>query len=174
MEVLRAKNGFYAFESALLCRPLRHENAPFGLTEWNDIGFWKGEYQQDLRDVLFFAEDIFGVQFCIRAEEVCIFEPETGLFTSICSSLEAWAAYVLGDINLATGYPLAHDWQLKNGPLTPGSRLLPKLPFVVGGKYELGNLYTLDDAEGMRFRASIANQIRDLPDGSQITFKTRA
>ncbi|MGD9644213.1 MAG: hypothetical protein AB7U73_00785 [Pirellulales bacterium] len=41
----------------------------------------------------------------------------------------------------------------------------------VGGDYVLENLYALDDVKGMRFRASIANQIRDLPDGTKIRFR---
>jgi hypothetical protein len=50
-------------------------------------------------------------------------------------------------------------------------RLLPKTPFVCGGKYQLDNLYSVEEVKGMQFRASIANQIRDLPDGSDVVLK---
>lgn len=33
--VLKVKNGFYAYESALLIRPLRKESVPLGIEEWN-------------------------------------------------------------------------------------------------------------------------------------------
>ena len=171
-EMLAGKNGFYAYESALLVRPLNDTHAPLGLSEWNVPGLWKGSYAERLLDTLFFAEDVFGNQFCVRAGEVCAFNPETGLFETTWTSLGAWAADVLGRPNLRTGYPLARAWQLEHGALVPGVRLLPKVPFVCGGKYEVANLYALEDVEGMRFRASVANQIRDLPDGAQIIFKT--
>jgi hypothetical protein len=47
---------------------------------------------------------------------------------------------------------------------------LPKKSFVVGGEFEIGNLYDLDEVEGMRFRASLAIQIRDLPNGAKVRF----
>jgi hypothetical protein len=47
-------------------------------------------------------------------------------------------------------------------------RLVPKIPFVCGGRYEVNNLYPLNEVKGRQFRASIARQIRDLPDGSQV------
>jgi len=87
------------------------------------------------------------------------------------SSLGAWANEVMADYHFRTGYPLAHEWQMANAPLVRGMRLLPKVPFVCGGKYEAENLYSLTDVKGMSFRASIANQIRDLPDGAEIVLK---
>ncbi len=79
-ELLRRKNGVYAFESALQVRPLQSEVPPLGLVEWNAPELWKGEYIDDLDSVLFFAEDIFGCQFCIRGDQICSFDPETAFF----------------------------------------------------------------------------------------------
>ena len=33
------------------------------------------------------------------------------------------------------------------------------------------NLYALNDAEGMRFRASIANQLQNSPNGTEVILK---
>lgn len=167
-EMLAQKNGFYACESALLVRPFEHERAPVGVLEWNATTLWRAEYVEDLSEALFFAEDIFGGQFCIRHDKICTFEPETGLFEPMSSSLDEWAQDIMADYRVRTGFPLAHDWQIRNAPLLPGTRLLPKRLFVLGGKYEVENLYSLADVEGMSFRASIANQIRDVPDGAQV------
>ena len=169
-ELLSVRNGFYAFESALLIRPLRHQSKPSGVVEWNDPASWKGQFIDDLADVLFFAEDVFGGQFCVRGGDICTFDPETGAFEALRSSLGEWANDLMGDYEYRTGYPLAHTWQVENTPLRQGVRLLPKIPFVCGGKYEIKNLYPVDDLDGMRFRAAIANQIRNLPDGAQIVF----
>lgn len=167
-QLLSQRNGFYAFESALLVRPFQHERFPLGLVQWNDSELWKGKYVENLDDMLFFAEDVFGGQFCIGREEICIFDPETGALEAKYDTLDAWASDLVADYKFRTGYPLAHTWQIQNAPLQPGTRLLPKVPFVCGGKYDVDNLYAIDDAQGMLFRASLANQIRDLPDGAQI------
>jgi hypothetical protein len=169
-ETLSKRNGFYMFESALLFRPFRHESTPLGILQWNAQGIWKGNYVEDLSNVLFFAEDVFGGQFGIREGSVCTFDPETGLFERMSASISAWAEDLLSDYEFRSGYPLAHTWQVQNAPLTNGIRLLPKIPFVCGGKYEVENIFPLDEVKGMLFRASIANQIRNLPDGSQIVF----
>ncbi|MEZ6073144.1 MAG: hypothetical protein R3C10_23470 [Pirellulales bacterium] len=171
-EMLNEKNGFYAYESALLVRPLRNARAPLGLLEWNAPKSWKADYVENLSDAFFFAEDVFGGQYCLREAKICAFDPETGVFEEMSSSLGAWANDVMSDYEFRTGYPLAHEWQIGKAPLPLGMRLLPKTPFVCGGKYEVENLYSVADVKGMLFRASIANQIRDLPDGAEIVFKT--
>jgi hypothetical protein len=98
-------------------------------------------------------------------------DPETGQFDAVSASLGGWASDLLADYDFRTCYPLAHAWQVTNTPLPPGVRLLPKMPFVCGGKYEVDNLYALNDVKGMQFRASMANQIRNLPDGAQIVLE---
>ena len=169
--LLADKNGFFSFESALVVRPVDYSENPIGVLQWNDPKMWKGEYKIDLRESLFFAEDIFGVQFCIRDESILSFDPETGQFTKISDTLEGWANWILEDHRLRTGWPFAHQWQELHGPLKPGIRLLPKVPFVCGGKFSVENWYELKDVDGMRFRASLANQLIGVPDGTQIILK---
>jgi hypothetical protein len=166
--LITERNGFWAFESALLVRPLSKAGIPHGLIEWNDPTLWKSKFGDELNGVLFFAEDVFGCQFAIRNRYICTFDPETGRFEDFSDSLESWATRLLEDSEFRTGYPLAHDWQNQNHPLKAGSRLLPKLPFVVGGKFEVSNLYESDEVDGMVFRAYLASQIRNVPDGGEI------
>jgi hypothetical protein len=171
-QLLEQKNGFYAYESSLLVRPLEHAVAPLGLVEWNSERLWKDKYAEDLPKVLFFAEDIFGCQFCFRRDSIiCTFDPETGAIEEMTSSLTDWAKEILAEYDFRTGYPLAHAWQMENSPLPRGIRLLPKRPFVLGGKFEVENLYSLNEVEGMLFRSSISNQIRNLPEGSQVVIR---
>lgn len=170
-QILSVRNGFWAYESSLLVRPFTNALAPLGIAEWNEKHLWKGRYFFDLDRVLFFAEDAFGCQHCLVDNKVSLFDPETGQFEDFACSLEEWARIVIADSDYRTGYPLAHAWQIQNSPLRPGTRLLPNVPFVLGGKYELENLYICDDIEGMVFRASIANQIRDVPNGGQIVLE---
>ena len=171
IDLLRNKNGFYAFESALHVLPAGCKGSCMNIEEWNNDSSWRKEYGDLVQGYLFFAEDVFGVQFALCNLAVRKFDPEIGEFEDFAPDLEKWAAKILEDYNYETGFPLAHDWQLQNGPLSPGKRLLPKIPFVLGGAYEVENLYAADALEGTMFRADIWRQISDLPDGSQIKLK---
>ncbi|MGI8552314.1 MAG: SMI1/KNR4 family protein [Dehalococcoidia bacterium] len=157
-----------AFESALHLFPLSHEQGGLTLEQWNAQGLWRYEYGDLAVGLLCFGEDIFGNQFALRAGEVCRFEAETGSVVPMARDLEEWARLILDDSALETGYPLGHAWQQHNGALLPGKRLLPKLPFVLGGEYTLENLYAGDAVAGMRFRGNLAQQLRDLPDGAKV------
>ena len=63
---------------------------------------------------------------------------------------------------------MAHEWQAKNGPLPSGKRLMPKTPFFLGGEYKVENLWAGSALEGMRFKADLAIQTRDLPEGAKV------
>ena len=169
--MLQMRNGFYAFESALHVFPAGDPDQVMNLAEWNRDTLWRHEYGELAKGFLFFAEDIFGNQFCIRDGEVNHFEAETGATELLANSLAGWAERVLADYDLTTGFPLAHEWQATHGPIAPGRRLIPKTPFVTGGDFSIQNLYDGDAVEGMRFRGYLAHKIHDLPDGSQIKFK---
>jgi hypothetical protein len=169
--LLTLKNGFYAFESALHVLPFRPTSGERGLEEWNSFHGWRADYQGLANDGVFFAEDVFGVQFCLVKGAVATFDPETGEKVTIAPNLVDWARRVLGDYEELTGYPLAHEWQIRNGPLPRGQRLVPKTPFVLGGEFTTENVFLLDAERAMHARAAIAMQIRDLPDGTDIVLK---
>ncbi|HEX6291761.1 MAG TPA: hypothetical protein VFZ66_21425 [Herpetosiphonaceae bacterium] len=169
--LLKQKNGLLAFESALHLFPIGPVTSGYSLEAWNSPTLWREGYEDAAQDALFFAEDIFGEQFCIRGARIWRFNPETGDSEELAPTLEQWAQRLLEDYNLETGYALAHEWQNQYGALPLGKRLLPKIPFVAGGKYAVENLYATDAVTGMRFRADLARQIRNLPDGTQIRFQ---
>ena len=174
MRMLSTKNGFYAFESALHVLPSTLstlEMGGFGFQAWNDVSLWRGWYQSLTDGLLFFAEDVFGGQFAIRGNEVVTFDPESGDIEVLALSLEGWAEKLLADYPLLTGYPLAHEWQVTNGPIPIGKRLLPKTPFVLGGPFQESNLYAIDAVQGMRYRGELWEQFRVLPDGAQVQLK---
>jgi hypothetical protein len=99
------------------------------------------------------------------------FDPETGDRRVVASSLEGWAQQLLADFESMTGYPLSHAWQQRFRPLPLGKRLIPKIPFVLGGDFVIENLYPLYSLVGMQVRGELAVQIRDLPDGAQVTYR---
>jgi hypothetical protein len=170
LRILNQRNGFYALESALHVFPSHSSQHEIGLDEWNRSSLWIDAYKGMASNCLFFAEDIFGGQFCIKDNKVYSFDPEIGSLGYLADDMEGWAKAIISDYKVLTGYPLAHQWQEQHGKIPAKKRLLPKIPFVAGGKFKLDNLYLSDAVEGMKFRADIANQIKDLPDGAQITF----
>jgi len=168
---LQLKNGFYAFESALHVLPAASFDSGMTLTKWNSFDLWRYEYKALADKMLFFAEDAFGNQFCLHEEQVCSFDAETGQLKTLGSKIEDWATWILSDYKMLTGYPLLHDWQVLNGVLPIGKRLIPKIPFVLGGEYCMQNIDAIDAVSGMRSRGNLAIQIKDVPDGTQIEFR---
>jgi hypothetical protein len=166
-----ARNGFYAFESALHVFPMAAEPEVISLEQWNSANLWRAAFGSLALGALFFAEDAFGGQFCIADGGVVRFNPETGEREQIAASIYEWAAVILADSRMQTGWPLAHDWQARYGPLALDQRLVPKIPFVLGGEYVIQNLHALDCVAAMHFYADIARQIHDLADGSQVRLR---
>lgn len=166
-QMLDRKNGFYTFESALHVFPLTSA-VGMSLEEWNADSLWRNSYQDLAEGLLFFAEDIFQNQFCLSAHGVLRFFSETGATAVMADSMEGWAENILGDCKAKTAWPLASKWQAENGPLPAGKRLMPKIPFFLGGEYSIENLWAGDPIEGMRFKANLALQTRKLPDGSAV------
>ena len=171
LAMLNLKNGFYAFESALQVFPAAHFAQEMTLSRWNSHGLWKFEYDGIADGKLFFAQEAFGNQFCIFQDQVWFFDAETGNVEFCADSMEGWAEKILSDYEMQTAYPFMHHWQKANGSIEPGHRLMPKMPFVLGGDFKLTNLYSLNAVSAMRFRGYLANQIKDLPDGTKIEFK---
>jgi hypothetical protein len=165
---LSKKNGFLAFESALHIFPSENSSKMMTLEIWNSDNLWRSDYGALTENCLFFAEDIFGGQFCIFNDKIYLFDPETGAKNLVANNIEQWAKVILEDYDVLTGFPLAHEWQKKHGSLPINKRLLPKILFVFGGDFTIDNLYLLDSVKGMKFRADIAKQIIDLPDGTKI------
>lgn len=168
---LAMKNGFLAFESALHVFPTDNINGLITLEVWNSDELWRKNYESLAENCLFFSQDIFGGQFCIFNNKIYSFDPETGDKEFLANSIEEWASLILDEYNLLTGYSLAHEWQEMHGVLPIDMRLIPKTPFACEGDFAIQNLYMLDSINGMKFRADIFRQIRNLPDGTKIRFQ---
>jgi hypothetical protein len=160
-EVLARKNGFFCFESALRFFPSSTAESSLGISEWNSVDLWKGDYRSVADNIYCFAEEIFGRQFVVHDRKIAVFESETGSLEVVASSLEEWASKVLLDYNQMTGHPLAHEWQSIHGPLHPRHRLMAKRPFVLGGEYSIQNFVALDSVRIMKSLGNLAFQFHD-------------
>lgn len=168
--LLSQKNGFFAFEYALEVFPCGMSALSHPLREWNDGASWRSAYGKLSPKGTCFAQDVFGGQF-VLAGSIYTFDPETGEVEPFASNLEEWAANVLSDYQVVTGYTIAHKWQSTHGRIAPRSRLTPVTPFVLGGEFSIENLVQMDAVRSLRLRGSLAQQIQDAPDGSKIIYE---
>ena len=72
------------------------------------------------------------------------------------------------------------DWYMKNlvyqaeekfGELEEGKKFCFAIPGSLGGEYGITNIKTAPLTEIIGFSGDVANQIKDLPDGSQVNFE---
>jgi hypothetical protein len=172
--LLGARNGFYALDDALHVFPSGTAAPHIDVEAWNAPTLWRNEYDPDMVEGLFFfAEDVFGHQFTLSSDGIQLFDPETGDLEPFAASVEEWCAALVDDPDASVVAHVARAWREARGALRPGQRLVPTKPFVIGGTNELENLYELDAVAGMRVRGSIARQIRNLPEGTDVVLTTR-
>jgi hypothetical protein len=162
-------NGFFLFNAGVQVFRAGQEGFGVDLLTWNDQETWKDTYKGLADDLFCFAQDIFGVQFAIIADErVVRFDPETARNEPLGESLEDWAAWLLADPDVHGAASFAHAYQKQLGALDPGERLVPRTFFVAGGGYEFENFRAYDAVTAMRVRGPIAQQVHDLPDGTTV------
>jgi hypothetical protein len=171
LPLLSQKNGFYAFEGALHAYADVETPREHGLLSWNESTLWRSQYAGMADSGIFFAQDVFGHQFGLDDSGVFSFESETGERELVAESIEGWAKLLLSDYPFWTGHPVAHAWQQVNGRLRSGWRLVPKIPFVLGGEISASNVFAAEAVKAMHFYANLAVQIRDLPDGAAVDLK---
>lgn len=168
--LLEMRNGFIAFESALVVFPTRKSKGVPGILEWNDLNGWRNVYQDVVSpEDLCFAHDLFGGQFVITKSGVIHMDPETGHVMPYADSIEGWAERLLDHYAEDTAWGLGHEWQMIHGSLPPHMRLLPKLPFVLGGEYEVENLIAVECHEAMNYWGQLYNAIKGVSDGEVVT-----
>lgn len=163
-EIYQYKNGFYAFENAL------HFFSNLELEKINTLIHQKKLYDSNC---IYFAEDIFGNLFCEKINKFYFLDVEIGELELMGNSIEEWAKKIITEYNYYTGYSLGHEWQIKNGKLSTGQRLIPKKLFILGGKYTLDNLISQNTIEALKFRSNIAHQLSDVKDGEKIIIEVK-
>jgi len=131
------KNGFYAFGSSLHVFPIT-SNPENGLEGWNSGSLWRNGYQILLKGCSSSPRTFCRTSLSFHKGEWCLrFHAETGRTDLMSDSIEKWADVILSNYQTETGWTFTHDWQLKNGPLPKGKRLMPKTPFFLGGEYKM-------------------------------------
>ena len=172
--LLRQKNGFIWFRGGLHVRgacmsPSWHSlhAATVGVVAFHQL-YW------DVRPSdIPFAEDCMGDQFLLRDAEVLRLAAETGKVASLGIGAGDFLAQVEENpIDLLQMQPLFR-FENDGGRLAPGELLAAYPPFFAQQAGEGVSLRAISADERRRFLADIANQIRNLPDGSTIRFEVK-
>jgi hypothetical protein len=170
INIYKTKNGFFAFFNALHFFPINHNSQYIGFEQWNEYSTWRSAYGSLANDCKFFAEDLFGNQFCILNESICFFDAESGETDKIAGNFEEWAKIILEDIDFQTGAPLASQWTNIHGDIKPNERLSPIQPFIAGGDYSIENLYIENSVDSMLRKGEMAQVFSKLEDGEEFVF----
>ena len=138
--------------------------------DWNDPTGWKSKYVAPGIAVpgAIIAEGFLGDQYAVVDALVVRWDPETGETESTGMSADSWYAQMREDASSLELVWLLEEWERSNGPLPVTQHLAPKLFFVLGGAFEVDNLYAADAESDLASRAQLARQIRDLPDGAEV------
>lgn len=83
---------------------------------------------------------------------------------------------------LAQESDFIEDWKMealvrpareKLGNLAPGQKYCLITPAILGGSYKISNIGTAPLVELVRFSGDLAQHLKDLPDGAEVTLKVK-
>jgi hypothetical protein len=171
VSVLRQKNGFIWFRGGLHVRGVCKQPdwhsllaAASGPTAFHEL-YWNVR----ATDVPF-AEDCVGDQFVLRDGVVFRLAAEVGDIEDLGIGATEFFARVQEDpVKFLQLNPLL-QFESEGGRLVPGELLAAYPPFFAQQSGDGVSLRAISAGERRRFLADIANQIRDLPDGSSVRF----
>ncbi len=170
--VLRRQNGFIWFRGGLHVRgacmsPEWHSlrNACLGPSAFHEL------YWSVLPTDIPFAEDCMGDQFLLRHGSVARLAAETGGVEDLGIDASEFLRRVQEDpVGFLQMQPLV-QFQSEGGELTPGKLLAAYPPFFAQEAGRGVSLRAISAHERRSLLADIANQIRDVPDGTTIRFE---
>lgn len=144
--------------------------------EYHDINSvnrrFKSVFNFIIEELYCFGCDLFGNQFCFRDHEIVFFNIESGTSEFVAKNFKEWVDVLLADYNYYTGEQILQEWESLMLPLNSEERLVPIKPFIIGGEYSPNNMKTLDFYKTLEYNGSIARQIFNLPEGTEIQLQT--
>jgi hypothetical protein len=164
-------NGGYYYNRSLHIYSVGDEDGFNNILNVNDL--LKKEYNKIIKNEFFFAQEIFGNQFGFSPDGIVFLNIETGEKSILGKNFDSWYAEIINDLDYYTGRNILRDWNTIHGPLDYNMRLCPAIPFVIGGEYEVDNLYQSIFPNFLLSNANIAQQIYDLPEGAPVVLKTK-
>jgi hypothetical protein len=164
-KLLDQSNGFH-MKAAFLLLPSADDTVAYSIETYN-AGAWKVAYGPEVSSSLFFALDALGSPFGICGNRICQLDPETGAFETFASDFRDLFDRVASSPE-SIGVPLVEAWTGSGRSLTLFQRLAPKVPFILGGRGRVEDLYAADILERRDFNADLHAQTKGLADGTSV------
>jgi hypothetical protein len=168
--IIDSKNAGFFYQQSIQIYSFNHDYS------FNDIEYLNqlltDEYKIIFEDLFSFGQDLFGNQFCFNKLDgkIVFFNVEIGDRVVIADNFLGWIEEIYKRFDYYVAMNLLESWT-SNNKLENSQRLCPKKPFVIGGVYELNNLYAGTFPASLRAYSNIARQLYDLPDGTKIEIK---
>ena len=115
-----------------------------------------------------FGLDVFGNVFLEKRGESYLLNIETGDAELISPSLESFYLALEEDSDYLSGVGLLRKWERKYGPLPKDYRLMPAVPFFLGGEYAVDNIKSAPTMQVLSLFSDLHEKTRDVPDGTPI------
>jgi hypothetical protein len=165
--VIESKNCGFFYGQSLHIYGYAHINKFHDIEYINSL--LQDEYGDIFKSLISFGQDLFGNQFCfdIVKNDIVFFNSETGEREVIASGYANWVNVVYERLEYFTGINALKAWLLNN-QFDFNQRLCPKVPFIMGGEFKVGNLYAGRFPDFIKAYANIARQVYNLPEGTEV------
>lgn len=172
-EWLRVYNGAVAFGGALRLFPAQSSGGLLSAGEWNDVSTWREAYGAVASGrQLFFGEDAFGVQFGLSPDSGLVrFWNETGDVEPLGLSLMEFFEVIRDDPDGTVSAGLYARAEEALGHLPLREHFAFKIETALGGEPVVENIARMASVEHMRACGHIAQQIKGMPLGTQVSPK---
>jgi len=169
--LIKMNNGGFFFDKALQIYGFNYQDNFCNISSVNSQ--LRMSYGKLFEGLTSFGQDLFGNQFSFNSfGNVIFFNSETSEREILAENFTKWIDVLIGDLEYLTGAKLAKGWTTKHS-LAYNERLYPKVPFIIGGEYQIENLFALQYPKYIEAYANVANQIHNLPDGTKIEIKIK-
>lgn len=167
LNFIKKNNGGCFYNNSLHLFGFSNYNLFHNINYRNEI--MANNYGNISKDLMFFAEDLFGNSYAFETSKIVLFNIESGQKETISSGFSDWLKILNTDLDYLTGVSFTEEINNENKKaLAQSKRLCPKYPFVLGGQYSIENLVLKDYIENIQFSSSIAKQIYNLPEGAKV------
>ncbi|MBO6102756.1 MAG: hypothetical protein J6P03_05830 [Opitutales bacterium] len=160
------------FKGALCVRNNFSTDIFHSIDDWNNPKLWKNKFpSEDIKDIYFFADNILSYQYGVLNEDIVMLNPEDSSIEKVASSIDEWFSIITSDSVTYLYCDILEEWENKNGRVLLGERLIPSLPFILGGDYSLDNFVKCTEVEAMDYYSQFAKKLHNLQDGSRVSLK---
>lgn len=170
-DLLARANGYVAYHGGL------HVRGACIAPEWHSLrAAWEGEralhrlFPAVSPDDIPFGEDALGDQYLVRADVVHRLAAETGEVESLGVDLVGFDSAVRSDPIAYLHLAPLEAFRAKGGTLEPGQLLSVYPPYVFNESAPGVSFRAISATDRIGFLASLAAQLRDIPDGTAVRF----